>query len=518
MTVPFSATSSDERVPLFSAELNAGTPPYSGVSRTLLIGRMLTGSAVVGTPVNIGNSDPVALFGNGSMLARAAATARYFNPEGAIFALPIAAPTGSPGTATGNLSFTGPATGPGTFTRYIDGEAYSCGVAAGDSATTIAANWRTAVLAGYTKYGRQLLPPVVAAIDGTNAYQINLTARHSGPEGNYIRIDAGLNGDEVDPPGVAATVTAIAGGTGTIDMAATLALLGNEPFDWIVAGPYNTAQNLTDADTFLADSGGGRWSPSVGLFGHYFCFHDGNLSSQTSLGTSRNGKHVSIVSGNAYAHGPTTYMAAIGGLWGFSKNLGADIDDAAEIARPMQTLPLTGLKGPADRTKRWGKADRQALYTSGIGALIFAPDGTPQIERLPTTYQTSPAGAPDQTFLDTEAMAITQYVIQYMRNKLVEAYPRHVLRDDNPNGLGGVVTVKDIRATIIHLYTDLAYRGGLVENVELFAKYLIVERADNAYRVNVFLPAQAAGQLRIVATNVTMFTSLKDAIGVGLPA
>ena len=83
----------------------------------------------------------------------------------------------------------------------------------------------------------------------------------------------------------------MSGGTGTISLATALSNLGNQKFDWI-AGPYVTAQNLTDAQTFLADSGSGRWSPTVGLGGHYITWNDGNLSAQTTLGTGRNDKHV----------------------------------------------------------------------------------------------------------------------------------------------------------------------------------------------------------------------------------
>jgi phage tail sheath gpL-like len=109
----------DIRVPAVYAEFNAGQPPYSGTSRTVLIGRMLnTGSAAIGTPVNIGAGDPNALFGAGSMLADMAVYARYHNPVGEIWALPAANPGGAV-AATKTITVTGPATAGGTLVLYV---------------------------------------------------------------------------------------------------------------------------------------------------------------------------------------------------------------------------------------------------------------------------------------------------------------------------------------------------------------------------------------------------------------
>ena len=39
-----------------------------------------------------------------------------------------------------------------------------------------------------------------------------------------------------------------------------------------------------------------------------------------------------------------------------------------------------------------------------------------------------------------------------MKTRITSLYPRHVLKDDNPRGLQGVTTPKQIRAAIIHAY------------------------------------------------------------------
>lgn len=513
-TVAFNDTPSSIRVPLFYAELNAGTPAYSGVSRSLLLGRIASGAlAQVGTAINIANGDPTQLFGAGSMLESMAVRARAHNPTGVIYALPVAAPTGTPGTATGTIVFSGTATAAGTLIRYIGGIPFSCGVAVGDSAATVATNFLAAIGAGYTIFGKHLNAPVAASLATAT---ITLTAPHSGPEGNSIRIEAGVVGNEIDPAGISASITAMSGGTGTISLAGALSNLGSQPFDWI-AGPYNTSQNLTDARSFLANSGTGRWSPTVGLGGHYITVNDGNLSAQTTLGASLNDMHTTVFGVNGWPNTLWDRVASYLGEIGESKDLGAPLSEAVEIARPLQTLQLLNLSPPANRDNQWAIEDRQSLYSSGIAGTIFGADGTEQFDRVTTTYQTNAWGVADGTFLDLETLAISRYVINYLKSKVTSTYPRCVLRDSNPGGLQGVTTPAQIQATIIHAYNDL-YNAGLVDNPQLFAQYLIVARSTDPSRVDVYMPVNVASQLRVLATNVTIFQELSATVGSGLTA
>lgn len=514
--VAFNNMPGDIRVPLFYAEINAGTPPYSGSSATLLVGRKLSaGSATVGVPVNIGSASPNALFGAGSMLADMALYARWHNPTGLIFALPVADPGGAV-AATGKLSFSGTATASGTLVRYIAGERYEVGVAVGDTAVVVAAAMVAKVNKGYTRFNRAMSAPVTATVDGTNAYQCDLAANHAGTEGNGIRIEAGLDGNETDPAGITTTITAMASGSGAVDIAAALANLGSQQFDWVVAGGYCTTTQLNAARDFFSDAGSGRWSPTVGLDGHYIVANDGNLSSQTTLGAARNDRHASILGTHNYPHPLWTWAAALGGVVGFSKNLGRALTEAVEIARPLQTLALQGLRPPKALGDQWGLADRDSLYRNGIGAVTFGADGLAHIDRIVTSYLTNLWAQPDITFLDIETIAIAAYVKRYIKLIITSTYPRHVLRDDNPRGLQGVATPEQIRATIIHAYTDLSETAGIVEKPRLFAKYLIVERSSDPNRVNAYLPVDVANQLRVFAANITIFAELNDAVASGL--
>lgn len=508
MAVAFNNMPGDVRVPGQYAEINSGIPPYTGKSRTILFGRKLPGgTAAIGKPVMLSGGDPTGLFGAGAMLTDEAIYARWRNPNGEIWAFPVTDPVGAV-AATGTVAITGTATSAGTYTRYVAGERYDIPVAYGDTAATVALNLVAAVGKGYSKYNRRMLSCVTgAAATGTATF----TARHAGSEGNGIRIETGLSGDENEVPGITDVITAMSGGVGEVDMGAALAALGPKAFHWMLS-PYGSVTQLNAVQTFLSDSGFGTWSPLDGRGGHYITANDGNLSGLTTIGANRNDRHASILGRQNYPHPSWCWVAALGSAVAFSKNFGRALTEAVEIARPLQTITLDGLRAPKALSDQWGPTDRDALYRNGLSAVTFAADGTPIIDRVLTTYQTGPFGVSDITFLGIETIAIAYYVKEYFKYKIALTYPRHVLRDDNPSGQQGVATPDQIRATCIHAYTDLSDTACLVENKALFAKYLIVERSADPNRVNIYLPTDVANQLVVVAMNITIFPQLTDTI------
>src|ERR1700719_4349106 len=138
MAVQFNNIPSNLRVPLFYAEVNAGQSPYSGPSRTLLIGQMTgTGSATPNVPVIL-SGDPQPLMGNGSMLSEMAIWARQNNPFGEIWMLPLADPGGTAQTHTITIG-SGIAGSAGTVSVYVGGELVQIGVAAADTNANVAA-------------------------------------------------------------------------------------------------------------------------------------------------------------------------------------------------------------------------------------------------------------------------------------------------------------------------------------------------------------------------------------------
>lgn len=503
--VAFNHMPSDIRTPLFFAEINAGGVTYSSKSRQVLIGHKTSGGIASGL-VNIGGEKLDKLFGWGSMLADMAAYARRHDPIGEIYALVIDEPTGN--QATGTVTFGAAATAAGTINIYIAGEKVEVTVAAGATPTEQGDALVTAIGKGYTKFNRRMAFPVTAVND---AGEVTLTARHKGTSGNAISLAKDLENDTL-PAGVTVTLSGatLSSGTGDVDMAASLALLGDASAEWITA-PFASTDQLNAVRSFLASSGTGRWAPTVQKHGHYITALQDTLSNLTTFGAGRNDEHVTIIGTRGLTHAPWVIAAAANGIVGRSKNLGASLTEAVEISRPLQTLVLEGIRAPKAVADAWTQADRQSLYSNGIAAYVVGDDGQLRLDRMVTTYQQNAFGTPDTTFLDIETMAQAAYVSRFFRQRIETLYPRHVLRDRNPGNTPGVVTPAQAKRALIHGYQELS-QANVVEKPDLFAKYVVVERSGDPNRLNAYLPVDVANQLRVFAANITIYPELTDAL------
>ncbi len=202
--------------------------------------------------------------------------------------------------------------------------------------------------------------------------------------------------------------------------------------------------------------------------------------------------------------------AALGGAIAFYKNLGRELKTAVEIVRPMQTIVLAGVRGPKDPVAIFGLADRDTLYRNGISALVINADGSVALDRVVTTYRSNPAGLPDTTFLDIEEVFASVYCKRHFKTRLVGTYPRHALREDNPNNIQGVATPTQLRSCIVHAATELNV-AGVLRQLALFVANLIVDADYDNDRANFYLPVAVTAQLRVFAVNETIFTNLTEA-------
>jgi phage tail sheath gpL-like len=494
MAVSFNSIPGNLRVPLFYAEVNSGGAPYQSNARLLLVGQMLsTGSATEAEPI-LTQDNGDALFGPGSMLAEMCRIARVNAPFQEIWALPLA-DADSGVAASGKIAVADtPVSAAGTLTLYIAGVRLRIRVATTDDDDAVAAALVAAINAVPSL-------PVTAAVNGSNANECDLTARHAGTLGNDIRIDTDLIGDESTLASDLLTITAMASGSGDPDITTALAALGDEEYDWIASAYADTA-NLDAAEDFL-NGDTGRWGPISQLYGHTITFKAGALGALSTLGLSRNDPHASVMGAYNSPSPAWSWAAAIGG------RAAAHLQDAPELSRPLHTLPLVGIVAPkiADR---FGISERNTALYDGISTYHVRRDGTVCIDRLITTYQTNAWESPDATWLDVNTMAQTMYMIRYLRTKVTSTYGRVALADENPFGLQGIATPEDIEDTITHGYVELV-ADGVLENSDLFEAELIVERdTTDANRVNVYLPYDVVNQLRIFAVNATTFLQLRS--------
>ena len=489
MAVSFNYIPANVRVPLFYAEMdNSQAGYFTQNKRSLLVGQKLaTGTAVVNTPYLVSTTDAAkTLFGTGSMLARMHALYRLQDSFGEVWCIAVA-DAGAGVQATGTITVTGPATAAGAINLYIGGQKVSVAVGASDAANTIATAINTAINAATDL-------PVTSTVT-TNV--VTLTCRWKGATGNDITIlDSfrGFAGGETIPAGVSLAYSGIgllaSGATNPTLPGNVITAMGDDEYDYVIH-PYTDSTSLDAFQTEYNDSVG-RWAWSRQVYGHVYTALRGTLSALTTAGALRNDPHHTIAGIDVDCPSPSwEYAAAYGG----ANALGLNVD----VARPTQTLPLTGILVPR-AGKRFLLTERQSLLNYGV-ATSFVSGGLLRVERAITTYQKNTWGQADPSYLDSETLHQLTEITRRLRNRITQKYPRHKLANDGTRfGAGqAIVTPSVIRGEIMAEYSGME-EVGLVENAKLFAKYLIVERdSTNPNRVNVLLPPDLVNQLRIFA-------------------
>jgi len=126
--------------------------------------------------------------------------------------------------------------------------------------------------------------------------------------------------------------------------------------------------------------------------------------------------------------------------------------------------------------------------------------GNVAIDRVITSYRQTSSGALDTSYLDYNTMAQLTEILRRTELAIVTDFNRHVLMNDGARTRAGlpVATPNKIKATIVAEYRRME-EDALVENIDAFKTYLIVERSTvDPNRVEVLFPPDLANQLRVV--------------------
>ncbi len=482
--VPFQNIPPNQRVPLFYAEMdNSQASYFSRQNRSLIIGQKLAaGSADVAelAMVNI-TSEAKTLYGAGSLVARMHEFYRKTDPNGELWCISQDEPAAG-AAAGGVVLVAGTATAAGTLNLYIAGQKVQAGVASGDTATDAGDALAAAINASDDL-------PVTAV---NTAGSVALTCKWKGATGNDISLVLnfyGSTGGEVTPAGLTVGITAMSGGTANPDISAVIAAMGDEEFDYI-AMPYDDATNLDLIKLEMGDASG-RWSYSRQIYGHVWTAKRGTSANLAAFGNTRNDPHVSVVGVEQAVMAPVWEVAA---AYAARSAKWLSIDPA----QPLQTGVLEGV-APAPAGKSFTMQERQTLLFNGI-ATTYATSGALRVERSVTTYQTNSFGDPDPSYLDVETLATSAYVLRFLRQRITQKYPRHKIANDGTRFAAGaaIVTPSIVRAEILAAARELEYKG-ILENVEVMKKYLIVERDTDPNRMNILFPPDYINQLRVFA-------------------
>jgi phage tail sheath gpL-like len=485
MSVGFSNIPSDIRVPLFYAEIDNSMANSATSSLRRLIVAQVNDDATsddIGSLVLVSRTSQAKdIGGHGSMLAAMHKLHRDLDVVGEVWCLPLKVETGTAAKAT--VTVTGTATQAGLLNLYVAGKRVSSIVPEQAAASVVATALVNAINEAID------LPVKAAAADGV----VTLTCKFKGELGNDISLALNrlgrVNG-ETTPAGLTVALSDMAGGVGTPNMTAALAALGDEPFEFI-AQPWTDTASL-DAWRDVMNDTAGRWSWAKQIWGHVYSAKRGTLGQLVAAGRLRNDPHMSIAGMEPTVPQP---------VWEFAAQFAARtaVFISADPARPTQTGALPGID-PAPASDRFMLDEAQSLLSSGIAAFTYS-GSLVRIQRAVTTYQRNAYGQADDSYLDSEPLHQSAYVLRALQSRITSKYGRHKLANDGTNfGPGqAIVTPLVIRGELIAAYGELE-RAGIVENMDLFKANLIVERAaDNPNRLNVLFPPDLVNQLRVFA-------------------
>ena len=485
MAIGFSNIPADIRVPLFYAEMdNSAANSASSTLRRLIVGQVndASTSLEVGSLVLVSSlAVAKAIGGQGSMLASMYDTWRKTDAIGEIWCLPVRNTTGTVATAT--VTITGTATEAGLLNLYIGGVRVQSSVQSAATPTQVASALAVKINATPD------LPVTAVAAVGV----VTLTCKWKGDSGNDINLQLnrlGKSNGELTPAGVTVVLTKMAGGVGTPDQVAALAALGDEPFEFICV-PWSDTTTL-DAWKAAMDDNVGRWSWAKQLFGHVYSAKRGTVGTLVAAGQLRNDQHVTVQGVELGVPQPVWVQAA-------ALAARTAVFISADASRPTQSGSLPGLD-PAAASERFTLTERQSLLSYGIATAYFE-GGSVRIQRSITTYQKNPYGQADNSYLDSETMHQSAFIIRRLQSVITSKYGRHKLASDGTNFGAGqpIVTPNVIRGELIAQYAMLEQQGH-VENAELFAQHLVVERdSQDPSRVNVLFPPDYINGLRIFA-------------------
>lgn len=419
-------------------------------------------------------------YGRGSMIAEMIRAALEIDPYMETWAIPLDDDVAG-AEATGSITVAGTANVPGTLALYIAGYRVRVGIDAADSAADIA----TAIVDAITSNDRL---PVTAEVDAVETTKVNLTCRWAGETGNDIDLDMNRQ-DEVTPDGITVTFTDMANGAANPDLADAIAVMGDQWYHYI-ACPYNDTANLGE----LKDELDRRYGPMVQQGGRAFTAFRGTHSETGTFGSGHNSPHLTVM-GTNLAASPTW-------LWAVTYAMVSAGSLSNDPARPLQYLALPGLIGP--RTSlAWTKPERNLLLFDGIATFTVANDGTVQINREITTFQTNSAGVASDAYLDIQVPETLERIRYEQISRILSKYPRHKLAEDADAGNYGagqpIVTPRVIKAELLDLYRDFM-TSGWAQDYAGYAESLTANiDPGNPKRMNVIDSPKLVGQYRIHA-------------------
>ena len=485
MSIAFDQIPADSLIPFFYVEFNnsaaaAGSALVPWI--VLIIGqKTAAGTAPALSLVEISaNGQANGLFGAGSMLARQVEAYRSKPGRVRMFAFPLE-DAATAAAAVKHVTYNGTAAAAGSAVVYVGGRRAEVGVALADVPADFLPDLATAVNA----------IPNCAMIATVSGSALVLTARNKGAQGSQIDVRTTYAGEAL-PTGLTAVVSSPTAGSVDPDLTAlgVVGILGSQWFQ-AICNPYQDATNMGYIDAALVN----RWSPQRQIGGIQYTGKAADFSTVQAWAAGKNSPFTAPVNASDLPTPPEEFVA----------EYVAEIAQAANIdpARPFQTLGLLNAKPPilADRLM---DEENDLLLKAGCSTFVVDQGGTVRIQRVITSYKTSPAGEPDKSYRNPETIYTLQAIGYdfkvYMKNK----YPRHKLASDGANFGEGqpIMTPKLGKSEAVARAIEWEKKGW-IEDLKGFKKALIVERNEaDRDRLDFLLEPNTVNQFRIAGVQI----------------
>ncbi len=440
MSIQFTQIPDELLVPGQYQEIdNSAAGSVGDIKKVLILGmKTQTGAAPAGAVVAISSeSNARAQLGEGSPAAVMAQNFLALNKTDKLYALPLAELVAGV-KAVKSLTFTGPATEDGTFTRYVNGRKVAIAVAKNDAAAAIAASFVAAC-----NSLRDM--EVDASVDGVTPEKVLLTSLVKGLAGNQTTVVAGIYGEK-DPSGVTATFANSVTGTGNPDVSDVLAAIGETRYHYIITDLADTA-NLVALSAELTS----RYSGTRQIDGRLFLAlsgEDGDESTEGSLiaqAAGINSPHIVLI--------PRGINPQTPGVWGarFAAALVRRLAD--DPAANTTDTEIAGLIVTQERTA----SDRETLLKAGIATYRASTTGVALIERVVTSYTTNTDGDRDTSYLDVQVVETISAIRAYINSTARTRYKTWKLASTSENfGSGSKVMTPELwKGFLVELYQQV---------------------------------------------------------------
>ncbi|TXG76837.1 MAG: phage tail protein [Rhodocyclaceae bacterium] len=466
--VAFNSIPSSIRKPGKYAEFNTALAVRTlpgNLQKTLIVGqRLSSGSVAANTLVDVfSDTDAAAYFGRGSiahLMVRAALAANpYLSLQ--VIAMDDA---GASVAATNTVTPAGTASTSGVLTVNIGDQVVQVAIAAGDTATAVAAALNAQIA----------LQPDLPVTAGVAGAVVTLTAKNKGTLGNGVKVVSSSTAT-----GLTVSNTSPASGATDPTIATALAVVFASGHN-IIATPWNDTTNLTALRTHLDSvSGAQEKRGCIGVYAHV-----GTLAAATTLAPTINGGRITgLLVPSAYEN-----------VYEVAAAYAAVIASEEDPARPLNTLGLTGIAAPP-LANRLSRTEQESALNNGVTPSEVGPGDVVQIVRAITTYTKDVSGTPDISLLDLTTIRTLDYTRKAVVDRLSLRFPRSKRS-------------ARVRAQMREEVLDVLYKLDdleILENVAGNEDGVIVEDdLQDPNRVNIRIPADVVNGLHVVATRIDL--------------